>query len=279
MPRACIGAGRPFPRRGRLYGLDRLASRPDAPVIVSEGEKSADAATRILPNHVVVTSSGGSQAAAKSDWSPLSGRKVTIWPDNDESGANYANEVAAILTILGCEVSVIDANGLVAIDGGSRGSDFEPIGWDAANALAEWADSEALQSAALSLANPFAATEAAGAEAKPPPDEESISVKLRGASTVSEIKSAAATLNKDNIEGAKRLIEAALAAKANKIEADQIIKALARSFRVPKAGVEQLWRDIEQAKRVLNAPTEDELAALREAERQDSLAKRAELYE
>ena len=171
---------------------------------------------------------------------------------------------------------MIDADALVAIDGGARGSNFEPIGWDAANALAEWTDPEALQSAALSRAKPFAATEAVGVEAKPPPDEENISVTIRGATTVSEIKAASATLDKDDIEGAKRLIEAALAAKANTIEADQIVKAIARSFRVPKAGVEQLWRDIEQAKRVLNAPTEVELA---EAESRERLAKRAELYE
>ena len=210
-----VGHSAPRP----LYGLDRIASRPDAPVIVCEGEKAADAAAKIFPDHAAVTSSGGSQAAAKSAWSPLSGRKVTIWPDNDESGANYANEVAAILNKLGCEVSVIDADALAAIDGGGRGSSFEPIGWDAANALAEWTDPEALQSAALSRAKLFAATEAAGVKAKPPPDEENIRVAIRGATTVSEIKAAAATLDKDDIEGAKRLIEAVLDAKANTIEA------------------------------------------------------------
>ena len=94
---------------------------------------------------------------------------------------------------------------------------------------------------------------------------------MRGATTVSEIKAAAATLDKDDIEGAKRLIEAALDAKANTIETDQIIKALARSFRVPKAGFEQLWRDIEQAKRALNGPTQVELDS--EAEGRERLAK------
>ena len=209
-----------------LYGLDRLAANPDAPVIVCEGEKAADAAAIIFPDHVAVTSSGGSQAVAKSDWSPLSCRKATIWPDNDEPGANYANEVAAILTRVGCEVSVIDSDALAAIDGGGRGSNFEPIGWDAANALAEWADTEALRSAALRHARPHEAAKVAAAEARPPADERSVSAILPGATSVSEIKSAAATLNKDDIEGAKRLIEAALAAKANQIEADQIINAL-----------------------------------------------------
>jgi len=210
----------PSPRP--LYGLDKIAARPDAPVIVCEGEKAAEAAAKIFPDHVAVTSSNGARAARRADWSPLSRRRVTIWPDNDEDGLTYARDVASVLTTLGCEVSVINADALVAIDGGARGSDFEPIGWDAANALAEWADPEALQSAALSGAKPFAAPEAVGEEAKPPPDEENISVTMRGAATVSEIKAAAATLDKDDIEGAKRLIEAALAARANTIAADQI---------------------------------------------------------
>ena len=36
--------GAPKPRP--LYGLDRLGARPDAPVILTEGEKAADAAAR-----------------------------------------------------------------------------------------------------------------------------------------------------------------------------------------------------------------------------------------
>ena len=42
-----------------LYGLDRLAARPDAPVIVCEGEKAADAAERLFPEYVAVTSPNG----------------------------------------------------------------------------------------------------------------------------------------------------------------------------------------------------------------------------
>jgi hypothetical protein len=259
-----------------LYGLDQLAARLDAPVVVCEGEKSTDAAARIFPDHVAVTSSGGSQAAAKSDWSLLPGRKVTIWPDNDEPGANYANGVAAILTRVDCQVSVIDADALAAIDGGGRGANFKPIGWDAANALAEWTDSEALRSAALRLAKPHEAAKVAAAEAAARRRKE-CQRAVAGNRLGNQIGSG--DLNKDDIAGAKHLIEAALAAKANKIEADQIINALARSFHVPKAGVEQLWRDMEQSKRLLNAPTEDELAALRVAERQERSAKRAELYE
>ncbi len=64
----------PAPRP--LYGLDRLAARPDASVIVCEGEKAADAVARVFPSSVAVTSSGGAQAHSKSDWTPLAARRV-----------------------------------------------------------------------------------------------------------------------------------------------------------------------------------------------------------
>ena len=114
---------------------------------------------------------------------------MTIWPDNDESGANYANEVAAILTGVGCEVSVIDVDALAAIDGGGRGSNFEPIGWDAANALDEWRDETALRNAALSLAKPrTTASVAADEDAKSAPEEAAIERRVAELSALTEIK-------------------------------------------------------------------------------------------
>lgn len=90
-----------FPMPRPLYGLDRLAARPDAPALVVEGEKAADAAESLFPDHVVITSPGGSKAAGKADWRPLAGRNVFIWPDNDEAGASYAREVTAVAEAAG----------------------------------------------------------------------------------------------------------------------------------------------------------------------------------
>ena len=65
-----------------LFGLDRLAARQDTPVLVVEGEKAAvgldgrGGAAALVPSHVVITSPGGSKAAASADWSPLRGRDV-----------------------------------------------------------------------------------------------------------------------------------------------------------------------------------------------------------
>ena len=41
-----------FPVPRPLYRLDRLAARNDAPVLICEGEKSADAAALIFPDYV-----------------------------------------------------------------------------------------------------------------------------------------------------------------------------------------------------------------------------------
>jgi putative DNA primase/helicase len=80
--------GVPAPRP--LYGLERLAARVDAPVVVTEGEKAADAAAHIFPRSVCITSPGGSQGASKTDWSPPAGRRILIWGDCDEPGLKYA---------------------------------------------------------------------------------------------------------------------------------------------------------------------------------------------
>ena len=144
--------GVPSPRP--LYGLDVLAGRPDVAVVVCEGEKAADAAARVFVKSVAITSSGGSQAAAKTDWTPLAGRRILIWPDADAAGAKYAGEVAAILVGIGCEVTIIDAVALASIDpfGGQR----EPEnGWDAADAVGEWKDAGALRKATAGLARSF----------------------------------------------------------------------------------------------------------------------------
>lgn len=127
----------PAPRP--LYNLDKITANPGAPIIVCEGEKSADAAARTLPDWIATTSSGGAGAAAQTDWTALAGRRVLIWPDADSPGDKYARQVAAIVADLRCEVSIIDAAALARID--PNGGQREPTkkGWDAADAIDGWA--------------------------------------------------------------------------------------------------------------------------------------------
>lgn len=85
-------AGEPGPRP--LYGLDRLAARAAAPVLLVEGEKTADAASERFPEFVALTWPGGSNAVGKADFAGLQGRHVVVWPDADDPGRKAAQAVA-----------------------------------------------------------------------------------------------------------------------------------------------------------------------------------------
>lgn len=75
-----------FARPRPLYRLPELITLPDAWVLIVEGEKTADAAARLMPHLAVTTWSGGSKAVALADWTPLADRRVLFWPDADEPG-------------------------------------------------------------------------------------------------------------------------------------------------------------------------------------------------
>jgi hypothetical protein len=125
-----------FPKPRPLYGLDRLVARPDAPVVVTEGEKAADAAGELAPDYVAITSPGGSKAASAADWSMLAGREVTIWPDADEPGREYARQVAEILAKLSPLPSIAIANPPSSIPEGGDAADALAMGWTPAQVAA-----------------------------------------------------------------------------------------------------------------------------------------------
>ncbi len=78
-----------------LYGLGSWPAKVRGRVYVVEGEKCVDAARGL--GLLAATSSAGSNAASKTDWSPLAGLDVVILPDADTAGRKYADEVASIL--------------------------------------------------------------------------------------------------------------------------------------------------------------------------------------
>ncbi|MCL2124180.1 MAG: DUF6371 domain-containing protein, partial [Desulfovibrionaceae bacterium] len=86
-----------LPEPRPLYALEKLAAMPEAPILLVEGEKTADAAQGYFPDHAVLTWSGGTNAVARADLSPLHDRKVIIWPDNDEAGFKAALTLAGLL--------------------------------------------------------------------------------------------------------------------------------------------------------------------------------------
>jgi DNA primase len=106
-----------------LYNLHLTRQRPDASIVVVEGEKCADALQSILGDeYVVLTWAGGAKAVDKTDWSPIKGRKILIWGDADEAGEKAAQRAAEVHDGLS-RVIKIETN--------------RPKGWDAADAIAD----------------------------------------------------------------------------------------------------------------------------------------------
>jgi putative DNA primase/helicase len=120
----------PAPRP--LYRLPELGQRPWLPVLVVEGEKTADAAAALLPDHVVVSWCNGSRALHTADWRPLAGRRVTLWPDADAAGRQ------AMAALSGLLLPLVDALFVVLPP---ETSDF-PEGWDLADA--DWTPEQTL---------------------------------------------------------------------------------------------------------------------------------------
>lgn len=104
-----------------LYNAYDAARRPDAPLLICEGEKAADAAREASPEHVAMTWPGGASAVLGADWQQIAGRSVLLWPDADEPGRKAMAKLAEHLSSLGCRVSTIDV-------------DDCPSAWDAADA-------------------------------------------------------------------------------------------------------------------------------------------------
>ena len=108
-----------------LYRLPDIALSQT--VVLCEGEGCADALTAI---GIPATSAmqGANAPIDKTDWSPLAGKTVIVWPDNDEAGLTYARAVSDRLAAMGCKVL-----GVTPPAGA-------PAKWDAADCVAEGGD-------------------------------------------------------------------------------------------------------------------------------------------
>ena len=94
-------------------------------VIIVEGEKCADAL--IKAGHCATTAMNGANAPVdKTDWSPLRGKHVMVWPDHDIPGREYGDKVIKklrTLSLASLSIMVIPED--------------KPEKWDAADALEE----------------------------------------------------------------------------------------------------------------------------------------------
>lgn len=86
-----------------LYNLAALHQHPDRYVLITEGEKAADAAQKIVGDMAVVTTwPGGANGYKKADWSVLNGRHIILWPDADQPGLDAMEGVSGIVFYKSC---------------------------------------------------------------------------------------------------------------------------------------------------------------------------------
>ncbi|MBB3592700.1 putative DNA primase/helicase [Rhizobium sp. BK529] len=136
----------PFPKPRPIYGLDALGDRQ---VMIVEGEKCRDR-LRQSSGRTVVSWAGGTQGVKHTDWTPLAGRDVIIWPDFDGPGMATSHELALQLVELGARVRLVGfadpgaaGNGKAYRFGDWRAGRFPPRGWDCADALDDgWTQAE-----------------------------------------------------------------------------------------------------------------------------------------
>ncbi|MHC3931435.1 UNVERIFIED_CONTAM: AAA family ATPase [Wolbachia endosymbiont of Nasonia longicornis] len=112
-----------LPETRPLYNIPGIVKSDK--VILVEGEKCADA---LIEQGMTATTAmlGANAPIEKTDWSPLKGKHVIIWPDNDEPGKQYAEKVVKKLTFLGVlSLTLLEI------------PENKPKGWDSADGIEE----------------------------------------------------------------------------------------------------------------------------------------------
>ena len=122
-----------------LYNMPMLVKSQQ--VIVVEGEKAADALQDVVGEKAAVTTwPNGAQSVAKASWAVLKGKKVTLWPDNDQVGHKCMQALADLLPKFHVERIY-----MLTVDDLEPKSDAADCEFKTANAFFMWANERAVQ--------------------------------------------------------------------------------------------------------------------------------------
>ena len=89
-----------------LFGRELLAKYPEKPALIVEGPK-CQAAAKALDGFVPVAWNGGAHGQRRVDFSPLRGRRVYIWPDDDANGTGEKSARATAKLLQGIAKEII----------------------------------------------------------------------------------------------------------------------------------------------------------------------------
>jgi len=90
------------PRNRPLYNLSAIKDYEGDFIDVHEGEGCADAANRLSDGRFLATTwSGGAKAVARTDWEPLRGMRIRVFPDHDDPGRKAAATIVRTLNAMG----------------------------------------------------------------------------------------------------------------------------------------------------------------------------------
>lgn len=131
-----------------LYSLNLIKMRNE-PILIGEGEKTADAMHALFIEYTATTWIGGVEGVKHVDFSPLAGRDVVLWPDNDKDkvykNGPRAGQVMDFQDQPGNKAMLLIAEILKPIAKSVRwvrNPDWAPCGWDVAD-QESWTPSEA----------------------------------------------------------------------------------------------------------------------------------------
>lgn len=119
-----------------LYRLPEISLASE--VVLCEGEACADALAK-LGIDATSAMQGAHAPINKTNWAPLIGKTIIIWPDNDQPGFDYAKKVADHLGSMGCKIKALTPPA------------DKPTGWDAADCVSEGGDAPSLIAGAFEL--------------------------------------------------------------------------------------------------------------------------------
>ncbi len=91
-----------------IYNAQYLKQYPDKPILIVEGEKTAEAGMIFFPELITVTWLGGCQAVSKANWDFLKDKIVYLLPDNDKVGYEASEWIRDHIRDLAAEVRFID---------------------------------------------------------------------------------------------------------------------------------------------------------------------------